>query len=96
MSRARHGFADGGKPLINKGREDVKEDRMAEGHKDGGAVKRKRGGSVEMGDGVKPKNHRLDRPGRKRGGAVGSNRSPLTTAANVSDADGHTTSDEAE
>lgn len=46
------------------------------------ADKKKRGGRAkEMGHmhGHHPK-HRLDRPGRKRGGRVGSNRSPLSTA----------------
>lgn len=34
---------------------------------------------------------RLDRPGRKRGGGVGSDMRPLTTAHNAKDADGHKT-----
>lgn len=54
-----------------------------EGRKDGGAVKRKKGGKVlglMTGGGVRP---RLDRPGRKSGGGVGANRSPLSTAHNV-------------
>ena len=51
--------------------------------KHGGKVKkhhRKQGGKVVglmTGGGVRP---RLDRPGRKRGGAVGANTSPLSTA----------------
>jgi len=48
--------------------------------KNGGKIKKKTGGKViglMTGGGVKA---RLDRPGRKRGGAVGANRSPLSTA----------------
>ena len=51
-------------------------------HKKGGKVKRKTGGKViglMTGGGVRP---RLDRPGRKAGGGVGANRSPLSTAHN--------------
>lgn len=55
--------------------------------KDGGRVKRATGGKVETktvgfmtGGGVRP---RLDRPGRKQGGGVGANTSPLSTAHNV-------------
>jgi hypothetical protein len=46
-------------------------------------VKRKKGGKViglMTGGGVRP---RLDRPGRKSGGGVGANRSPLSTAHNT-------------
>ena len=55
-------------------------------HKKGGRVKKKRatGGKVlglMTGGGVRP---RLDRPGRKSGGGVGANRSPLSTAHSVS------------
>lgn len=51
-------------------------------HKKGGRVKKKRatGGKVlglMTGGGVRP---RLDRPGRKSGGGVGANTSPLSTA----------------
>ena len=47
--------------------------------KKGGRAKHRRdGGAVQMtGGAVRP---RLDRPGRKRGGRVGSDMSPLTTA----------------
>lgn len=55
-----------------------------EGRATGGKVtKRKTGGKVlglMTGGGVRP---RLDRPGRKSGGAVGANRSPLSTAHNT-------------
>lgn len=56
------------------------------------ADERKRGGRVkkakEMGkvEGKKAK-MRLDRPGRKRGGRVGADRSPLSEAAKVSNPD---------
>ena len=60
------------------------EDGAETGHKKGGKVKKKEkratGGKVlglMTGGGVRP---RLDRPGRKRGGAVGANTSPLSTA----------------
>lgn len=48
--------------------------------------KRKTGGKViglMTGGGVRP---RLDRPGRKSGGGVGANRSPLSTAHNTTSA----------
>lgn len=53
------------------------------------AKERKRGGKVEGKkplhvEGAAPRYHRLDRPGRKRGGAVGADRSPLTAAAKLS------------
>ncbi len=49
--------------------------------------KRKTGGKViglMTGGGVRP---RLDRPGRKAGGGVGANRSPLSTAHNTTSAE---------
>jgi len=52
----------------------------AEDKKKGGKIKRATGGKViglMTGGGVKP---RMDRPGRKRGGGVGANTSPLSTA----------------
>ena len=52
--------------------------------KKGGKVKRKKGGKViglMTGGPVRP---RLDRPGRKAGGGVGANTSPLSTAHNSS------------
>ncbi len=53
--------------------------------KKGGRVKRKTGGAVTMTGGVvRP---RLDRPGRKRGGRVGSDTSPLTSAHHTSSAE---------
>lgn len=50
--------------------------------------KRKKGGKViglMTGGGVRP---RLDRPGRKSGGGVGANKSPLSTAHNTTSISG--------
>lgn len=49
------------------------------------ADKRRDGGKVE---GKKAK-HQMDRPGRKTGGRIGADTSPLTGAARVSNAKGH-------
>lgn len=54
------------------------------------AKQRKRGGKVVGMEG-KMASMRLDRPGRKRGGRVGADTSPLTHAASVSAASGHST-----
>jgi hypothetical protein len=90
MSKARHGFMDGGKPSINQGRESETEDKMEAGHNKGGKVKRAKGGRTDaFAAGGAPK-MRMDRPGRKRGGGVGADRTPLSSAANTSDASGHT------
>lgn len=92
MSKARHNLKDGGKPMINEGRESEEEEKMEEGHKKGGRAHRKHGGKAEMrGEGHKPKNHRLDRPGRKKGGSVGADQHPLSSAANTKDAEAHST-----
>ena len=65
-------------------------EKESEERKKGGRVeKRARGGMVE---GEKPK-HRLDRPKRKSGGRVGSDKSPLSSAHVVSGAVGHKTED---
>jgi hypothetical protein len=55
--------------------------KEADERKDGGRVKKKEGGKVE---GKKAK-MRLDRPGRKMGGRVGADRSPLSEAARTTD-----------
>lgn len=60
------------------------EKEAEEKHK-GGKVKRARGGHVEGHHGGK----RMDRPGRKRGGSVGSDMHPLSSAAKVKNASGH-------
>lgn len=74
----------GGTPVRAGGNPKVFEEAE---RKDGGRVKRATGGKVETktvgfmtGGGVRP---RLDRPGRKQGGGVGANKSPLSTAHNV-------------
>jgi hypothetical protein len=56
--------------------------REAEQRKRGGAVARKHGGEVHEVEGHAGKK-RHDRPGRKRGGGVGANKMPLSTAAKV-------------
>lgn len=74
--------ADGGRTKMKvSGNPDVFKE--ADERKAGGRVKRKTGGKVEAapafmtGGAVRP---RLDRPGRKAGGRVGANKSPLSTA----------------
>lgn len=73
--RAKGGAVEGGgNPNV------IKE---AEERKKGGRAKRKHGGkSVEMHMGHKA-HHRLDRPGRKRGGRIGADKSPLSSAHNA-------------
>jgi len=51
------------------------------------AVGRKRGGRTKtpmMVEGEAPKHHKMDRAGRRMGGAVGADKSPLTSAAKLS------------
>ena len=76
MSRSRHkARASGGKaPLDAGGNPNVIKEAKSE---------RKKGGKV-LGkiDGKKAK-MRMDRPGRKTGGRIGANTSPLSTAHNV-------------
>ena len=81
----RVGMVAAGNPEVLREANDD-EDGAETGHKKGGKVKKKEkratGGKVlglMTGGGVKA---RLDRPGRKSGGAVGANRSPLSTAHN--------------
>lgn len=69
--------------------------RLADGGEAAAAVmapkKRARGGALknlEM-EGMKSKHRRLDRPGRKRGGGVGADMTPLTTAAHTTQAGDH-------
>lgn len=94
MSRARHKAAGGATPQNEKPKAEYsgsagKVDEEAEEKKHGGRTKRKSGGKVE-GE-MAPMN--LGRAARKRGGRTGgggSNRSPLTSAANSANPDGHT------
>lgn len=54
------------------------------------AEEKKKGGRAEHHlEGHKPKKHRLDRPGRKRGGRAGADKMPLTGASHVTAAHGH-------
>ncbi len=65
----------------------VSENEKRQGKKHGGKAKRKKGGKViglMTGGKVRP---RLDRPGRKAGGGVGANSSPLSTAHNTTSQD---------
>lgn len=96
MSRARHKHESGGvvdkdespsEVYAGKGSNVEKE---AEERADGGKVghkrmKHKEGGKIEGEAGKR----RLDRPGRKRGGGVGSDKSPLSSAAKITPAEGH-------
>jgi hypothetical protein len=76
--------ASGGKtPQLVAGNKNVIE---AAEKKKGGRAKKKEGGKVVglmTGGSVRP---RLDRPGRRQGGAVGANTSPLSTAHNTTSA----------
>lgn len=75
MSRARHFKKGGGvKPMVVSGNPKVLKEARA--RKDGGAVFRMDGGAVAK---------RFDRPGRKRGGGVGANTTPLSTAHRETD-----------
>lgn len=78
----RTGLVASGNPDVLKEAEGKEDYAKGDERKRGGKVKHKRaaGGKViglMTGGGVKP---RLDRPGRKRGGAVGADRSPLSSA----------------
>lgn len=107
MSRARHHEkemrAKGGSTGMDNEKpksytaDDPEVEEEAEEKKHGGAAmmkkkekeKRKDGGHVEG----KMMKHRLDRPGRKRGGGVGADMHPLSTAAKVTDAEEHKSSE---
>lgn len=96
MSRARHAMekdcrAKGGRVgMVASGNPDVlKEAHGEEGYdegderKHGGKVKkRKHGGKVMHAEGEKSK-HRMDRPKRARGGGVGADRHPFSSAKAV-------------
>lgn len=100
MSKARHhgkhraggGRTDmkvSGNPDVFKEAEGKEPYDKGDEKKHGGKVKKHRasGGKVlglMTGGGVRP---RMDKPGRKRGGAVGADRSPLSSAHNSSSAE---------
>lgn len=72
MSRARHKKAGAPKVVYaGAGSNVIKE-----------AMEKKRGGACIGAEGAKAK-HKLGRPGRKRGGRVGADQAPLSTAARV-------------
>jgi len=70
-----------GNPDVEKEADDKEDYAKGDEKKRGGKVKKRAtGGKIQAfmdGGGVKP---RLNRPGRKRGGGVGADRSPLSTA----------------
>ena len=88
MSRARHSEKMGREktPLLMNDRGSPEEHEVDE-KKHGGRVKKKHGGKVEGHMGKR----RMDRPGRKRGGAIGADQHPLSTAARTTPAEGHKT-----
>jgi hypothetical protein len=70
-------------PIVAAGNKNVIEEAKGANRKKGGKACRKTGGKViglMTGGGVRP---RLDRPGRKSGGGVGANTTPLSTAHGV-------------
>lgn len=88
MSKIRHKRADGGRlkmkaagnPDVFKEAEGKEDYAKGDEKKRGGKVKRAEGGKVlglMSGGGVKP---RMDRPARKSGGRIGSDRSPMSSA----------------
>jgi hypothetical protein len=76
-----HRASGGGLPMKAAGNPNV----FKEAEKKGEGGSRKHGGKVHKMHGAMSR-HRLDRPGRKRGGGVGSDRSPLSSAHKVSSA----------
>lgn len=98
--KARHKMhrAEGGKVKAYDA-EGSNVEKEAEERKHGGRVKkekeRKHGGRVKEEARIEGKKAkmRLDRPGRKSGGRVGSDKSPLSSAHNVSKVMDHATDD---
>lgn len=77
--KGRKGRADGGKVMEAGGNPKVMEE----------VKERKKGGRVEKKAGKmhgELSRHRLDRPGRKRGGRVGADMNPLSSAHNTTSA----------
>jgi hypothetical protein len=71
-------------PKVYSGQDSNVDDEAME-RKNGGRTKRKRGGMI---DGM-PGKKRMDRPGRKSGGGIGANKTPLSTAATITPATDH-------
>ena len=93
--RAKHERADGGGVATRArgGRMADKEhhETEAEEKREEERKKRARGGALkhlEM-EGAKTKHRRLDRPGRKRGGGIGADMTPLSNAARTREAEAH-------
>lgn len=95
-----HKRAEGGK--VQEYTPDDNVEKEAKERKKGGRVEkkdcmpeRKHGGRVKDEHRVEGKmsSMRLDRPGRKSGGRVGSDKSPLSSAHTVSSVQGHHTDD---
>ncbi len=79
MSRARHKAGGAVKPYNAQGSEVEKE-----------AEEKKRGGKVSVHGGQhKGAHHRMDRPGRKRGGRAMADKAPLSTASKITSATEH-------
>lgn len=78
MSRARHKKASGGDVAM-------KSYTAGDPNVETEAKEKKRGGAVEG----KKSAMRLDRPGRKTGGRVGADKSPLSSAARITNAEDH-------
>lgn len=78
-SRSAKKKADGGK-VMPYNAQGSNEEKEAEEKNKGGAVKRARGGMVAEMEGAKSR-HRLDKRGRARGGSVGADMHPLSSAA---------------
>ncbi len=76
----------GGKAMMGRfpDAETPAEEKAEEGMKRGGSAKK----HVDM-EGTKTKHRRLDRPGRKRGGGVGADMTPLSSAARTTAAGAH-------
>ena len=70
--------------LETEAEEEREEEKKKREHRArGGALKH-----LEM-EGAKTKHRRLDRPGRKRGGAIGADMTPLSSAARTREAEDH-------
>lgn len=85
--KGRKAKAAGGKVMTYSGADSNVAKVAKSGGMPGKVTGAKRGGKMGkmpiMLEGATPKHHRLDRPGRKSGGAVGADTKPLTTAARL-------------
>lgn len=79
------------------GKSNVKKEADGDERKKGGKVHKKSGGAAKKEVGKvegEHKKHRLDRPGRKRGGGVGADVTPLSSANKTDDRRGPSASDD--